>query len=56
MPNYPTTGVLLFEGDQTGEHVAIYPGNLSNNPKAIATITDGISLPYGLAMDKTGKL
>jgi hypothetical protein len=56
-PAYSTKGVLLFEGDQSGQHVNIYRvKDLTSNPAPIATITDAAPCPYGMARDSSGTL
>jgi hypothetical protein len=55
--NYPTTVELIFEGDQANHQVAIYKHKgIASNPAPIAIITDAAPCPYGIAMDKRGKL
>jgi len=54
---YPTTSLLLFEADSDLQQVAIYKHkNIPANSAPIATITDGIVCPTGMAMDKAGRL
>jgi sugar lactone lactonase YvrE len=53
---YRTSATLVFVGDTSSE-VQIYPAKkLKKNPAPMATITDAIGCPYGLAMDKRGTL
>lgn len=53
---YRASSTLVFVADTTSE-VQIYPAKkLKKNPGPIATITDSIGCPYGLAMDKKGTL
>ncbi|HEY5094130.1 MAG TPA: hypothetical protein VII69_03330 [Candidatus Eremiobacteraceae bacterium] len=54
---YPTTSLLLFESDSNLQQVAIYKHKkIPSNSAPIATITDGIVCPTGMAMDKAGRL
>lgn len=54
---YPTTSELLFESDSTNNQVAIYQASkLARNAAPIATITDDLTGPQGLARDSTGTL
>jgi DNA-binding beta-propeller fold protein YncE len=54
---YPTTDLLVFEGDSNNQRVAIYKHKgIKNNAAPIATITDSILCPYGMVVDKRGKL
>jgi sugar lactone lactonase YvrE len=56
-PTYPTTDVLLFEGDSQSNQVAIYlASQLASNPAPINAITDGILCPYGMVLDTHGRL
>jgi hypothetical protein len=55
--NYPITAELIFEADQANQQVAIYKHKgIAGNPAPIAKIPDGPGCPYGMAMDKRGKL
>ena len=54
---YPTTLELVFEGDSNNQAVQIYrKKSIKNNHAPIASITDGILCPYGMVMDRRGKL
>ena len=54
--SYRTSKPLVFVADTSSE-VQIYPAKtLKKNPAPVATITDAIGCPYGLAMDKKGTL
>lgn len=53
---YTSSAPLLFVANTSNE-VQIYPASkLTKNPKPVATITDAIGCPGGLAMDKKGTL
>jgi sugar lactone lactonase YvrE len=54
---YPTTDLLLFEGDQTNNQIAIYKHKrIKTNSAPIATITDAVSCPAAMVFDKNGTL
>ena len=45
----------VYVSDDGTNRVTVYPANI-NHPKAVLTITDGVSSPQGLAVDSTGVL
>jgi DNA-binding beta-propeller fold protein YncE len=54
---YPTLKPLLFEGDSQNGQVEIFKqSGIATNSAPIAKITDGILCPYGMVVDKIGRL
>jgi hypothetical protein len=54
---YPTSGSLVFEGDQVNLAVGIYQTKaLAKNPAPIASIAVSAGCPYGLARDGKGTI